>query len=598
MIYKNKVALTIYTLADAAVIQLLLRNVMFDFLIDLLSEEAQKYKENPKAYEIETKQYYANNKNISHPSDRVNYYLGYAVKTITQNSSLSPQNKLFIRGGDAMNANYIWTAFMIVGSVFPTKFDHKSLGNMVVGFKPDAQMGYMWGFSAQSLHETQFKQHASMEAVKRFLMPFGTGTDTRLAELSNQSKVKTKPILDSLENHPITQETLPLQSLSSTQKNYPSSQSQVFEEQKYDDLPRAQTHRREDETKVNTPQSKVRHDLLTKNAEIRNAEQDAKLKKETLEKEKTASIKLQQLCGKTEAVVTISSVQYYLRAGANIDYQANQDNTALMNAIDAQNDRVAEFLLKRGANPLLANKFGDTAATLISGTSPVLELLNLKIKEKQQQNDSPRVKLSKLLQQEVITMDCQVRNIKQLLNKGADINYQDESGFTALMLAVDRQNDRVAEYLLNQGADPRLPNKDHEIASELVSRNSPLYEILKGYEFLYATVSGDLPQLEILQRAGVDINFQGLGGYTPLLIAVEQAHAQLVEYLLLQGARTDLTRKDGLGVFDIVNDETIFSLLQVADGSENLEESLPDNVEETSISKHGLFSISSNKYIL
>ena len=205
------------------------------------------------------------------------------------------------------------------------------------------------------------------------------------------------------------------------------------------------------------------------------------------------------------------------------------------------------------------------------------------------------MKLSKLLQQEVITMDCQVRNIKQLLNKGADINYQDESDFTALMLAVDRQNDRVAEYLLNQGADPRLPNKDHEIASELVSRNSPLYEILKGYEFLYATVSGDLPQLEILQRAGVDINFQGLGGYTPLLIAVEQAHAQLVEYLLLQGARTDLTRKDGLGVFDIVNDETIFALLQVADGSENLEESLPDNVEETSISKHGLFSISSNK---
>jgi len=513
---------------------------MFDFLVELLSEEAQKYKENPKAYDIETKQYNAHNPNLfPDTSSRVNYYLGYALRTLAKNSQLSPENKIRISGYNAMSASYLWTALMTVGSVLPTKFDHKSLLNLVAGFKPEAEMGYMWGFSAQSLYETEFKQHASLEEVERFLM--GSGTN-----------------VESLERHPVIQPPISLQSPRQTQQNYLSNQDQAIEEQKHDDLPRAPTLKREYETKVSTPQPKIEHVPFITYAEKKKEEEAANLKKKLLEQ---TTLSLWESCGNTQSVVKLTKLQSNLHAGADIDYQEKQGNTALMNAIDAQNDRVAEFLLKRGANPLLVNKFGDTAATFISSTSPVFELLHLKIKEKQQQNESPTVKLSKLLQQEVITMDCQVRNIKQLLNKGADINYQDESGFTALMLAVDRQNDRVAEYLLNQGADPLLPNKDHEVASDFVSRNSPLFIILQGYELLYAVMGNDLSRDKQLLRARVDVNFQGLSGYTALLIAAEQSDALMVHFFIESGADLSITRQDGKGVLALTSDEAVLQLL-------------------------------------
>lgn len=54
---------------------------------------------------------------------------------------------------------------------------------------------------------------------------------------------------------------------------------------------------------------------------------------------------------------------------------------------------------------------------------------------------------------------------------------------------------------------------------------------------------------------GTDVNFRGLEGYTPLLLAVEQGFILGLKFLLASGADRNLTRDDGQGILDLVSDE-------------------------------------------
>lgn len=156
---------------------------------------------------------------------------------------------------------------------------------------------------------------------------------------------------------------------------------------------------------------------------------------------------------------------------------------------------------------------------------------------------------------------ARTRPLKKLLSEGAQINYQTTAGYTALMFLALNKQDRAVEYLLKQGANPLLLNKDNKIASELISIDATIYPVLKDYELLFATMNNDLPMITTLVNNGAMINFQGSGGSSPLMIAVQQNQFAIVEYLLLQGANLFLTCAQGKNVFDIVSAPTIKQLL-------------------------------------
>ncbi|WP_298625158.1 ankyrin repeat domain-containing protein [uncultured Legionella sp.] len=156
-----------------------------------------------------------------------------------------------------------------------------------------------------------------------------------------------------------------------------------------------------------------------------------------------------------------------------------------------------------------------------------------------------------------------VRNVKKALEAGADINEQTgRKGYTPLMYVVEKQYDRIAEYLLRQGADPLIKNNENKLASELVSPSCSVYHILKDFELLAATHNNDLISVQLIIQSGAMINFQGSGRYSALMIAVEQENIELTEYLLSEGADLFLTQKDGLNVFDLALDQSIHHLLE------------------------------------
>ncbi|MCR9192993.1 MAG: hypothetical protein NXI01_10165 [Gammaproteobacteria bacterium] len=174
------------------------------------------------------------------------------------------------------------------------------------------------------------------------------------------------------------------------------------------------------------------------------------------------------------------------------------------------------------------------------------------------------IEKSKLLLEEVRKPTTTIRQIKHLLDDGANINYSAaDDGYTALMIVVcsSTRNEDVLEYLLKHDANPLLMNRSDEMASDLVSRGSSIYQTLKGYELLFTTSNADVEAIDRTLRAGADVNFQNHLGYSALLTAVENSHLGIVIYLLSMGANMAATTDDGRGIFALVTDENIAGLL-------------------------------------
>ena len=133
------------------------------------------------------------------------------------------------------------------------------------------------------------------------------------------------------------------------------------------------------------------------------------------------------------------------------------------------------------------------------------------------------------------------------------------------MYALDSANERIAEYVLNCGANPFLKNKYGDTAKTLTLRTSGIYKIITGYELLAHTSAGNLSGIKSLLNVDNSIiDFQGRDGYTSLLIATELGLREIVGYLLSRSPNLEITLNDGKGIFDLVRDQIIERLLKQA----------------------------------
>ena len=126
-----------------------------------------------------------------------------------------------------------------------------------------------------------------------------------------------------------------------------------------------------------------------------------------------------------------------------------------------------------------------------------------------------------------------VDTLRILIEKKADIEAADSSGRTALWWAVRNGRSGASKLLLAAGADANTHDNDYYYAMHYAARN------------------GDLDVVKGLAAAGAEINPQ-IKGYlqTPLYMAVEGRRNPVVEFLLAQGARTDLKDINGYTPYD------------------------------------------------
>lgn len=151
--------------------------------------------------------------------------------------------------------------------------------------------------------------------------------------------------------------------------------------------------------------------------------------------------------------------------------------------------------------------------------------------------------------------------VRFLLNNGADPNIRPYNGITALISAAKLNYQQIVELLINNGARVNAADELGVTAIHYsTAYNFPdLVEMLLFYDadpkipdingtppIVTAAYNNSLESLKILVNNGVNINSQDKQGYTPLMIAIQEHNPRISNYLLDHGADIDLTNKGGM----------------------------------------------------
>lgn len=232
-------------------------------------------------------------------------------------------------------------------------------------------------------------------------------------------------------------------------------------------------------------------------------------------------------------------VDMLLRRGARPVYQL-RDTTAhcLVDAVKSGNEVIVGLLIQHGASLQTEEGFVVDMAREHGLTS-----------------------VCQILEKEVLTRNLfaaaakgDIDEVKRLHRDGAYLNATIYRGDTVTTTALRSGSLRVVHYLVSHGGSLVHSNQSADGAMRAAQKTgntrlcdyvaTMLYEELKS-----AIVVGDMNKMELLYKAGVDVDSQKSTGDTALTLAVKKQGQQVVQWLLERGA--EINRRDGNGDFPL-----------------------------------------------
>ncbi|XP_014228884.1 serine/threonine-protein phosphatase 6 regulatory ankyrin repeat subunit C-like [Trichogramma pretiosum] len=216
-----------------------------------------------------------------------------------------------------------------------------------------------------------------------------------------------------------------------------------------------------------------------------------------------------------------------------INVQDKLGNTPLLLALKYGNKKVAQLLIKRGADPRLANKDGLTPLHIICqyyyGISLAATILEIGAEEHR------LVHAPDSWGNTPLHYALRGRNMDMfgyLLSRGANpnlgnVNARDELGNTPLHYALRSRYKKMTELLLRRGANPNVANEKGSTPLHFICTRDELRddELIK----LFFKINEELNQL-------VQVDAPDNSGRTPLQWAVANIMPHLVDVLLDNGA--------------------------------------------------------------
>ena len=120
-----------------------------------------------------------------------------------------------------------------------------------------------------------------------------------------------------------------------------------------------------------------------------------------------------------------------------------------------------------------------------------------------------------------------IAEINELIDMGADVNAEDDSGYTALMEASFNGHLDVVELLIKNGADVNETNNHGATA------------------LMWASAYNHIEIVKCLVESKADVNIKNEENCTALIWASRYDIAEIVEYLIKKDAKIDFKNKEG-----------------------------------------------------
>jgi ankyrin repeat protein len=247
-----------------------------------------------------------------------------------------------------------------------------------------------------------------------------------------------------------------------------------------------------------------------------------------------------------------------LQKKADVNQPQADGTTALHWAIHWDDVAAAELLIRAGANVAAANRDQATPLFLasVNGNAALIEML---LKAGADANAPVLWHGETALM--VAARTGKLDAVKALLDHGAQVNAKEDlHGTTALMWAAEQGHAAVLQLLIDRGAEVNaqaavLPirKRGRGFASETALKAAASGAAGKGSlplkgalsPLVYAVREGAMDCVQILVKAGADVNGLSADGSSPLLVAVQNGFYQVAQFLLDRGAKPNAANNKG-----------------------------------------------------
>jgi ankyrin repeat protein len=181
-----------------------------------------------------------------------------------------------------------------------------------------------------------------------------------------------------------------------------------------------------------------------------------------------------------------------------------------------------------------------------------------------------------------------LESVRSIVQGGGDLNWQREDGRTPLMSAAAAGHADIVKFMLENGADPTIRDNGGRTAMD-AARSAGAMDVVRVLERAAAPSArgaapaqaaagnaaapsgpwakyngkfkadalfrdaggGYLDEVKSIVQGGGDVNWVREDGRTPLMSAAEAGHADVVAYLLQQGADPSVRDANGKSAFDL-----------------------------------------------
>ncbi|XP_050235032.1 uncharacterized protein LOC126683225 [Mercurialis annua] len=279
-------------------------------------------------------------------------------------------------------------------------------------------------------------------------------------------------------------------------------------------------------------------------------------------------------------------LQCLIDSGCDLNSKTDTGDTALMISAKYRHKECLRVLAMAGADFGLVNVAGQSVSSIAeaNGWSLGFQQTVLDVVRAGKFPITSNITLFSSLM--LVAQAGDADALKMLITfEATDLDYQDDNGFSAVMLAASKGHVEAFRVLVYAGADVKLCNKAGETAITLskLNQNHDLFEkvmlefaIEKGncyaggfYALHCAARHGDLVAVKLLSSRGSDVNLPDGDGYTPLMLAAKEGHGSVCKLLISRGAKCEFKNARG---------ETALSLARKYPGIKDAENAILDEI--------------------